>query len=322
MSNTYLYYDAALVPRKFGLQNKGASCYWNAVIQSVLSLPSFNAMILTSESKGNKLIDMLKITIKAGISKNSAKRQQHDAILNQSASIMWDCMFQTESKRKDLVQLTSGQQCANEGFYLLLNSIDLPACQELFMHKYESVVTCSKCKHKHVRDDSYASFEIEPGLCTEVLGTDGKVVKHQIDSLEEFITGQESAVMEFNCNKCEPKNKTKSKDVLPKTKTSRIVMVPEILVCVSKKYIVRQNRTKKLNVVTDFPEQLSFPGFDGPLKYEAVSQIEHSGSASGGHYWACSKRGDSWYNLNDASVSPGKFKPTASTYMVFYHMIK
>ena len=94
-------------------------------------------------------------------------------------------------------------------------------------------------------------------------------------------------------------------------------MAPEILIVLSKKY----NSKSKLNTFTEFTQFIEFNGTNGALKYEAVSQIEHSGGMNGGHYWCVSKRNDGWYYLNDSSYVKKEFSVTNNTYIVFYHIV-
>lgn len=77
-----------------------------------------------------------------------------------------------------------------------------------------------------------------------------------------------------------------------------------------------------------FPTEMYFNGKEGgKLRYSLVAQMEHSGSLTGGHYWAHGVRkstaGDKLVScsLNDVSVNPVKLGPTAATYCVVYHYI-
>ena len=98
-------------------------------------------------------------------------------------------------------------------------------------------------------------------------------------------------------------------------------MIPEILPIIFKKY---DNKMKKLEVKTLFPEKLEFTASGGKKKlvYKLVAQCEHSGTLNGGHYYAIGLRKDGWKLLNDSFVTDGTPGPTNNTYMVFYHFEK
>ena len=109
-----------------------------------------------------------------------------------------------------------------------------------------------------------------------------------------------------------------------KFKTTTLIMIPEILTVVLKKY--------KYKLLTPFPAKLEFLAKGGTKKliYILVAQSEHSGGMSGGHYWAiCLRKSDNtinskmvWKTLNDSSVSDGTPGPTINSYILFYNFLK
>ena len=114
----------------------------------------------------------------------------------------------------------------------------------------------------------------------------------------------------FKCPKCTRLGE--------KYRIDHLVMSPEILVVLSKKYVAYN----KLDVYTEFPKTMEFNGKNNIiLKYEAVSQIEHIGNLNSGHYWAISRRPDGWSSLNDNQFTKYEFNPTKNTYIVFYHLM-
>ena len=103
-----------------------------------------------------------------------------------------------------------------------------------------------------------------------------------------------------------------------KYKINLLIMIPEILVIMSKKY----NTKEKIDIITEFPEHLVFDNTGGGIiSYMAVAQIEHIGSKNSGHYWVICRRKGGWFSINDMLISPSKFSPSSNTFMVFYHMI-
>jgi ubiquitin C-terminal hydrolase len=134
-------------------------------------------------------------------------------------------------------------------------------------------------------------------------------------SMQEFLKMQNTFVDGFKCPKCEDTGK--------KFMSTRLTMVPEILIVLFKKYEVVKS-------YTEFPLELTFDTRVGnTLKYNLVAQCEHVGSfsmagGSGGHYYAiCARKveGETMaFQLNDSHCSPAELKATQNTYMAVYHI--
>lgn len=287
-------YNNKLVPLPFGFRNMGATCYFNSLLQALLSCTSVTEVFLDTgsaeEYAKNPVSEVYCEIINAMFSK--------DQKISTLAPKLWKRVFQYASKRKDNIKFSSGQQDANEGFHMFIDSIDkLSEIQQLFNHRYESKIKCEECKKwVSVKKNEYYVFDVEP---------------ESKNSIQDMLTCYTSSVdADYKCPDCGVKKE--------RLRIDRLTMVPEILIVLSKKY---DARGRKLNVVTDFPKELYFKGRSGKLVYEAVAQVEHSGTMSGGHYWAVCRRRGGWFILNDMGVQPGKFGPTVNTYMVFYHKI-
>lgn len=294
--------EASLSPG--GFANMGATCYFNAVLQSLLSCTSFIELCVAEEKSNNDVLNNIKLLI--NLLKNNTPSDYMSPKIWKSM-VLHKCKTHNINPRHYMV----GQQCAREGFHLLMESLDeFSELQDLFIHRYKSSIYCTDCKQFVSHAESiYSVFEVQANLKTEQL----EKFKHanlSKNDMNTFLSQQHGYVDKgYKCPKCGELNE--------KYRIDTLVMVPEILVVLSKKY----DANKKINVHTDFPERLTFNGTDGKLNYMAVSQIEHSGGLNGGHYWAISKRGDSWYCLNDTRVTEADgFKPTINTYMVFYHL--
>ena len=248
-----------------------------------------------------------------------------DKIQNMSI-LLWKVMVLV-NKKKNKDFSFNGQQCASEGFNHLLGSIDeFSGIKNLFMHRYNTNLYCFDCSkwvssvnnvsnvfvvnpelYMHQLDEFKQFDTKENNIFNELYNIDN------LSKLNKYIIKQNSFVdKDYKCPKCNKKGE--------KYKLNYLVMIPEILVIMSKKY---DNNLRKKEVLTEFPETLVFSGNNNNiLTYTAVSQIEHSGNLNSGHYWSISKRRDGkWYMLNDSSVSESEFSPTKKTYMVFYHIV-
>lgn len=318
--SSFDYYDDKFVPAGYGFRNMGATCYFNAMLQALTSCSSFNKLLVENRSveeyKKNAVIKYFTQMLAV------AYKNPHDSQLGESSPYIWSKIFEYIKTRSDGHIFTAGQQDAEEGFHMFMEAIDaFQPLQDLFKHRYESIVYCPDCKEDVSRKMSEnIIFKVEPNLKIEQLekfkeldSSYGKTV-----DLNYFLCQQNTSVdKDFKCPKCKVKSE--------KFMKIRLRMVPEILVVVSQKYTHDKKRgSKKLDNLTNFPETLEFNGSaDGKkftMQFDAVAQIEHTGSLRSGHYWAVCKRKDGWKTLNDSSVSPGKFKTTKNTYIVFYHI--
>jgi len=294
-------YDSKLELEPFGFDNMGATCYFNAVLQSLLSCTSFISELLKNDYSKNPVTRELTNLVKTAIDSQSS------GISSMSPKI-WREMVRVLRKTTNIARF-NGQQCAAEGLHRLLESFDeFNELQNLFFHRYKSMVYCFECKKVVSTIDAINNtFEVEPTLQSEQLEKFKNLETKK--NMNQYLSNNTGYVEDFKCPGCKNSDE--------KYKVNQLTMVPEILAVLSKKY----NKETKLDIYTEFPKTLEFNGTDGLLKYEAVSQIEHSGNLTGGHYWAVSKRRDGWYTLNDNSVSKSEFNPTKNTYIVFYHLV-
>jgi ubiquitin C-terminal hydrolase len=304
-------YDEKSELQSFGFNNMGATCYFNSVLQSLMSCTSFTTL-LTKNVSNTKFLEnpVTKFMIELII---SARDESKKNLLCQYSPRIWKEMviYLSRKNKKDVREILVGQQCAREGFHCLMDALEeFNEIQKLFLHKYKTSIHCFICNEWVSKTYStYSIFEVQHDLKTEQLDHFKKYDTVGTLNMNKFLQQQSSFVdKDYKCPKC--------KDTSEKYIRNDLVMIPEILPVLSKKY----SDGMKLNVFTDFPLELSFKGnHNNVLKYKAVSQIEHTGGLNGGHYWSISKRNDGWYTLNDANVSKSEFKPTKSTYIVFYH---
>ena len=319
-------YDEELCIRPVGFNNNGVICYFNSMLQSLLSCTSFIDKIKNT-STSNPVIKYLKelITLHMELLKspdidNVIKKRIHAMSID-----IWKVMVLVNKKKnKDFT--FNGQQCASEGYNHLMESIDdVFEIKNLFTHRYNTNLYCFDCSkwissvnsinniftidpelHVYQLDRFTAMDKFEENIFTELYNL------CDLSDFNKYMIKQNSFVdADYKCPKCEKKGE--------KYKLNYLVMIPEILIVMAKKY---DNNLKKKYIMTDFPKHLIFKGNNGLLKYEAVSQIEHSGNLNSGHYWAISKRKNGkWYMLNDMTVNESEFKPTENTYIVVYHVI-
>lgn len=300
-----------------GFDNIGFTCYFNSLIQALLSCTSFTETILEIDASQKlnrnsvqraQFSDPL-ISALSTIIKNMKSSSQTDSKLGVAC---WKItMRQIQSQMPYAKRFTTGQQCVAEAYTILLQLLErYNSIQRLFTHRRNNKIYCPECQ-KIFSDVNETNnlFEVECDLKM----SDGNITEQK--SLNDYLMYQMSSVdVDCVCSLC------KTKGV--KTKSSKLTMVPEILFVMSKKYLYANSKGQKLDVQTEFPKKLVFAGkHRQDIIYEAVAQIEHTGELYSGHYWAICKRKNGWHYINDSSVLPREFSPSKNTYIVLYHVI-
>jgi ubiquitin C-terminal hydrolase len=302
-------YNSIYTIKPNGFPNFGNSCFFNSLLQCLLSCTSIFEVLIHNRNKdhikNNVLAQNLIELYEANIAGDP---------LDDKCRAVWRSVINISKSRKDSIKIVPGMQHdAQEGLMLFLDVIDtIPELKRLFMHRHRIEVTCNECKKKVVdKAEDNMVFEVQPDLKMPQLEKFKNLDKYYNLSmpLNRFLRKQNGFIEGFRCTEC--------KSTLPKFKTTTLTMIPEILAVTVKKYYEK--------VLTPFPGKLEFisKGRKKKFKYTLVAQSEHSGSMFGGHYWAIGLRKNDnkleWKSLNDSNVSDGVPGPTPNTYLLFYH---
>jgi len=307
-------YDKNFVPHPFGLTNSGAICWFNSLLQSLLSCSSLNKIVIEnhhqSKFASNEILNHYLKLLQYGLDNDKSRQvftgQDHVQIIN----IIIKKQAQSKFKRK----LGSGNQDADEGFKLAIDTIRNKSITELFQLRYRGFITCNLCKNTHESTPNLGDLNITIDIAMDIF--DGKPSEKHAEIIQKYIIYHDEYLDDnYTCLHCKSKGN--------KIKFAKLTMLPEILVLLFKKYTSKGGSVRAVKQNITFPQVLSFTRKGGgKTKYQLISQCEHSGSLGGGHYWAISLRKNGIFNLNDSGFSAANFSPSAGTYLVFYHYVQ
>lgn len=302
-------YKEKYVPKGQGFINLGATCYFNSLLQCILSCPAIYEVLDSIKDKDH---------VKRNSLAQNLLKLWNNALAGQSifeiGIPIWRDILAISQSQKNQVRMDAGQQDAHEGLMMFLDAMEtIPEVHRLFQHRHNIRILCTKCG-KIVADNREFNmvFVAQPDLKTPQHEKFKDVDEYYNRSmpLNEFLRKQNGYIdKDYVCPNPECKDKSE------KFQTTTLSMIPEIIPVVLKKYIEK--------VPTPFPARLEFLAKGGTKKYiyKLVAQSEHSGSMSGGHYWATGLRSDGWKSLNDGNVSDTTPGPTNNTYIIFYNYV-
>lgn len=292
-----------------GMHNNGNSCYFNSIMQCLLSCTPIMEVLEMNKDKEHIKRNPLAIHL---LYLSSLSIEGKD--LKGSYYPIWQTILNISKSQKNRIRMDLGQQDAHEGLMILFDALEtIPEVRSLFEHRHLIKIKCGTCNEWVMeKKEENLIFEVQPDLKTEQ-HEDFKNIDDQYNitlPLNEFLRKQNGYVdKDYICPKCGDKGGYKFK-------TTTLTMVPEILPVVLKKY--------KRKMLTPFPYKLEFIKSGGNKKYIYIlcAQSEHSGNTAGGHYWAICLRKENnkpvWKKLNDSMVLDGKPGPTPNTYILFY----
>jgi len=309
-------YCSDLVPPPFGLVNNGSVCYFNSFLQTLCGCSSFTETILRNKDYLSQTYTGVAVYNYVYRYVEIIKASDINKQISFSTIEILNALKADLKERRPNIKFGNGQESAHEVFVLLLDmmepvdestenhpllsSIKSPITR-LFLHKCEWDLYCIDCKKS-------ISKKIDYGIIFDMhhmrLDSEEKSPLEFSNLIKQHI----SPVDGYVCPSC------------TNTSVCRIYnlrRIPEIVFCSFNIYY-QQNRK-----IRYFPPYLEFNTFNEEKKYnfKLISQIEHSGTLNGGHYWAkCLRNDNNVYELNDLGISLSSFQSTPYTYMIIYHI--
>ena len=135
--------------------------------------------------------------------------------------------------------------------------------------------------------------------------------------LEDFLQGEELSLSDmWKCKTC--------KDFRPAKKTISIQSLPAVLMVQLKRFAFVDGRRRKIQTFVRYPLEMDLSRFCAGQSrhvYRLSGVVKHIGENLGnGHYIACSRIGDAWFQFNDDRVTEIKPEAVVSSdaYVLFY----
>lgn len=196
-------FNLKYLPNPRGLPNTGVICYFNSLLQCLLSCSALNNFVINT-SENSMVLDSYKKFVNA----------YFGGFSNENISLLNVLLKYLNSKNKH-ISFGKGQEDANECFNLLVDSFECRKLEMLFEHRYRVYTFCDEC-----------SFTSE-GYTDEQLVIDLSTVEIKGD-INEYIYNQEIICEDYKCTKCGSKKR--------KIQKRKLTMVSEVLVVLLKKY--------------------------------------------------------------------------------------
>ena len=295
----YFYNLKATPPKPFGLFNTGAICWFNSLLQVIISLSSFNEWMLKHfDEFGNNNLATRYLKAIEEIKKGTYLPNSMSTLSRQLIR-----GFMIEAHRAEATIDLKGQEGATNGLCVFLDVLGHPDVYRLFKNKYEMSIKCPSCNERvSVQEDTSPLIEM---YC--------RPLRTQ-EEYQNFIRVHFERTNDYTCEKCN----TTHAEV---NRLAKLQRLREVIILV---FGPNNNHQDKW-----YPQKLHFPSTDNKvLRYKLVGQVHHSGSLnmrtyqSGGHYTSEALRPDGVYNFNDQSVTPGNLECKPSAHVLFYHLVE
>lgn len=276
-----------------GLTNLGATCWANALFQSLYMNQPFRDGIMLFEKRSDDFEIINELQLLFG-------KLKHSVLVDVNPSDIIAKLVNEHNEQQDIQEFSR----------LLINKLQknlkessIPQVQNLITDLFQGeLVYHTECNHCHC--DSEMSMELLD-LCLEVKGI--KSIEESIDRFfsEEFLKDENS----YYCNKCKERKTAR--------RHAKVRKLPPVLHLLLNRFdydVKQQKRLKiksKINIPLTLPlNQFAFESADEQAnleEYELESVLSHLGNcANSGHYIAEISIGHGkniWFRFDDSQVS-------------------
>jgi ubiquitin C-terminal hydrolase len=283
----------------FGLVNVGAICWFNSLIQALMSVPQFISLIKEEARDSSNAIVVAFDQFIAQTERSSSDTHNVSSIL--------------VALTKTLADFGSRQEDAHEGFHLLIDRMS-GEIQKLFESAWCVDLYCDQCKaivSSHERCETMIQVIMERDFIP--VGADG-------DPFVQYMSGHMTPVVDYKCPRCVA-SASSGRNIAGKAmRIARLLKPADILVVSFNKYTEKWQGPaypEEMSVSHMIARQHAANG-PGAARYVLVAAIRHMGNMHGGHYNAVCRRNGRSVMFDDAGVGPGAWKACPEDYMLIY----
>lgn len=271
----------------FGLLNTGVICYFNALIQSIISYKS-----IVKYYSDMRASTRLGFVFRSFLDK--IKMENYKDIEKYSGSILKQLLY-TLSKEKIYADFGHGQEDSFEAFNYLIDMLEKDAhfkgIKQYFTTKVRVDIKCIRC--------GYIKINMENGTNLFVHPKNMSLDEMDLSKCNEIVD-------DYKCPSC---NQLGQSNIFRK-----LVSAPSNLV------LVLNSRYSKPTSFHNIPNNRVYLTLLDH-KYKLVSQIRHIGTHNSGHYYATSLRGHKYYTINDTHIRLSDAKIAKNATLLFYELI-
>jgi len=270
-------YDGEWSVPPFGLRNGGVLCFFNTMVQILLSCPAFAIWLegyLADVEAGTRKVQRREgpTIARLYLALLHDMRECYGGMRSGGIQVaeVYELFRYTAAASRHLIQ-TGRQEDLHEGLLAFLDSID-PEADTVFRLRHTCHIHCAGCRRTHAtggeRDRQVNPCNIFLDVCGERFASQGEA--------EKYIKGFKLFPLDYRCENCGRKNTGEGEQ--PISQVFRLAQVSEVIILKLGDY---EGKTERW-----FPETLRFRGRDGGhLNYRLVALVEHTGNRGGGHYY-------------------------------------
>lgn len=255
------------ISKPFGLKNNGSACYFNSLLQCLLTYPRW--LDLANQEPNTKLGKEFKLIL---------MQIKHIIKCKKIIGCAIESMIQESVARLQIILVNNlrtnynssisiySQEDSQEAFVYLINELikdqAFKSIKDWFEIKTQTDIICKDCLYS-------------PNPRTEIN------INCFVNNFNDWYDTSED-LTDYKCDRCSSKN----------CKTRNHIINTGSIMC-----IYLKDRYEKNDTFLTYPQIINICG----KTYQLVSQLHHNGDLKSGHYYTCCYRGDNCYIIDDTS---------------------
>lgn len=283
-------WDSAYATQVFGLQNNGAVCYLNSLVQAILSLPAFVKKMIdhTDEFRDGDAdfgVAMLNLLSKYQPQINRRNEVNFEKIKSDNVyQILKEIQKKRSADNHTTTLHTGAQEDVFEGFKFLIECLGDPF-PDIFNIRHSTIIKCKNCGSDHRSNND----SCPPNIFFNMSEQNPEIQKNlnTQENVQNYIKTHMLYPEDYKCEKCNIKNTSTTRMIRQFYTLCRLSSVIVLSFHYNHKILfdnAKPGAVRNKRHTSYFPQELEFESKDGPLKYKVIAQIEQFGQLNGGHY--------------------------------------